>query len=146
MMYHMEYNHLNKYLEYLKYQSTYSNDTLINYYDAREYLKYLYEELNEEVTTVSRKISSLRSYYKFLAKNKIVSSNVFELVTLPKKKKKLPSLFAYDELQKLFDVPDKHTPLGQRDSLILEMLYATGIRVSELVNIKINDITLSNNS
>lgn len=165
----MEDNHLNKYLEYLKYQRNYSNDTLINYesdivkffdyckkknidyltinyYDAREYLKYLYEELNEEVTTVSRKISSLRSYYKFLAKNKIVSSNVFELVTLPKKKKKLPSLFAYDELQKLFDVPDKHTPLGQRDSLILEMLYATGIRVSELVNIKINDITLSNNS
>ena len=58
----------------------------------------------------------------------------------PKKSKKLPHYFEYNELEELFNVPDISTPIGQRDRLLLEMLYATGVRVGELVNIKVHDI------
>ena len=87
-------------------------------------------------------LSSLRGFYKYLANNNIVKTNVFSLVNGPKKSKKLPRYFEYNELEELFNVPDIRTPLGQRDSLILEMLYATGVRVGELVNIKVSDIDL----
>ena len=74
-----------------------------------------------------------------MANEGIVKSNVFSLVSGPKKSKKLPRYFEYNELEELFKVPDD-SPLGQRDLLLLEMLYATGCRVGELVSIKVNDI------
>ena len=64
----------------------------------------------------------------------------FILIKTPKKEKRLPRFFYYNELEELFKVPDLKTPLGQRDRLLLEVLYATGVRVSELVNMKITDI------
>ena len=112
----------------------------IDYQFARSYLRYLKEELDEKASSVSRKISSLRGFYDFLISNGSVEVNYFKLVKLPKKEKKLPRFFEYQELECLFSIPDISLPLGQRDSLILEMLYATGVRVSELVSIKINDI------
>lgn len=112
----------------------------VDYEFARFYLKYLKENLNEKASSVSRKISSLRSFYKFLVKNNIVSNNYFSLLILPKKEKRLPKFFEYNELEEMFNSFDKENILDQRDSLILEMLYATGIRVSEAVNIKIKDI------
>ena len=63
---------------------------------------------------------------------------------LPKRDKRLPKFLEYNELEEIFKVPDLNTPLGKRDSLILEMLYATGMRVGELVNIKVSDINHSN--
>ena len=62
----------------------------------------------------------------------------------PKLDKKLPKFLYYEELEQILNIPDKKTPLGQRDALVLELLYSTGIRVSELVNIKIKDINRSN--
>jgi integrase/recombinase XerC len=64
------------------------------------------------------------------------------LVSLPKKEKKLPSFLYYNELDDLFKIPNMNAPLGQRNRLILELLYATGVRVSELVSIKIKDIDM----
>lgn len=156
---------LNDYLEHLKYEKNYSeytinsykNDILeyleflnsealdfkkIEYSDIRFFLMYLKDTKKDNNTSINRKLSSLRGFYKYLANNNIVKTNVFSLVNGPKRSKKLPRYFEYNELEELFNVPDIRTPLGQRDSLILEMLYATGMRVGELVNIKVSDIDL----
>jgi len=158
-------NDINSYLEYLKYQKNYSDYTIenykhdileyleylnkesldykdIEYSDIRFYLMFLKDEKHDNNTSINRKLSSLRGFYKYLANENIVKTNVFSLVNGPKRSKKLPRYFEYNELEELFNVPDTRTPLGQRDSLILDMLYATGVRVGELVNIKVSDIDL----
>lgn len=157
---------LNKYLEYLTVQKNYSDYTIssyhnditdfytfckensifylnITYSESKKYLMYLYEEKKEKATSVSRKISSIRSFYRYLNNQNVVKSNPFQLLNLPKKEKKLPRYFEYNELLDLFEVPDINTRLGKRNRLILEMLYATGVRVGELVNIKVSDINLN---
>ena len=68
------------------------------------------------------------------------------MINGPKKEKKLPRYFEYNELEELFLVPDVRTSLGQRDLLLLELLYATGVRVGELVNIKVKDLDFSSKS
>lgn len=159
----MNAKELDAYLDYLKYQKNYSDYTInsykndileyfsfinseglnyktIEYSDLRFYLIYLKETKGDSNTSTSRKLSSLRGFYKYLANEGIVKSNVFSLVNGPKKSKKLPRYFEYNELEEMFNIPDKRLPLGQRDSLLLELLYATGVRVGELVNIKVKDI------
>lgn len=161
----IENKELISYLDYLKYQKNYSEYTInnykhdiieyleylssenlefksIEYSDIRFYLMYLKDTKKDDNTSINRKLSSLRGFYKYMANEGIVHSNVFSLVNGPKRSKKLPRYFEYNELEELFKVPDTRTPLGQRDSLILEMLYATGVRVGELVNIKVGDIDL----
>lgn len=156
---------VNDYLEYLKYQKNYSEHTIknysndieeyleyidsenlnfkdIRYSDVRFYLMYLKDTKKDSNSSIDRKLSSLRGFYKYIANQGIVKTNVFSLVNGPKKSKKLPRYFEYNELEEMFNVPDKTTSIGQRDLLILEMLYATGVRVSELVNIKVSDIDL----
>ena len=154
-----------EYLEYLKYQKNYSLYTIENYSsdiyeyldylnreglnykkvvysDLRFYLMYLKEEKEDNNSSIDRKLSSLRGFYKYLANEGIVDNNIFSLVSGPKKQKKLPRFFEYNELEELFNVPDKYDALGQRDLLLLELLYATGVRVGELVKIKVKDIDL----
>ncbi len=156
---------LNDYLEYLKFQKNYSDYTVksygidieefleyleteclkfkdVEYEDLRFYLMYLKDEKKDNNTSINRKLSALRGFYKYLANEGIIKSNVFSLVSGPKKSKKLPRYFEYNELEELFNIPDKRLPLGQRDLLLLELLYATGVRVGELVNIKVGDIDL----
>ncbi len=157
---------LDRYLEYLEYERHYSCYTVDNYKkdieefleyleresinylkleysDIRLYLAYLKEEKHEKSTSISRKLSALRSYYKYLCNNNRVNTNLFNLISSPKKEQKLPRYFEYNELEELFNVPDLKTTLGQRDRLILELLYATGIRVGELVKIRLKDINKS---
>ena len=159
-------DNLEKYLDYLKYQKAYSLYTIenyeqdikeflehckkeeidyldIKYQDTRFYLMYLKDEQHDKNSTMDRKLSSLRGFYKFLAMNRLVKSNVFLLLNGPKKEKKLPKYFEYNELEELFNTPDISTAVGQRDRLILEMLYASGVRVGELVKIKLTDINMS---
>lgn len=161
--------YLVNYLDYLKYQKNYSDYTVlsygndieeffeyinreglnfkdIEYSDLRFYLMYLKEEKDDNNSSIDRKLSALRGFYKYLANEGVVKSNVFSLVNGPKKEKKLPRYFEYNELEELFNVPDVSTSLGQRDLLLLELLYATGVRVGELTNIKIKDIDLSSKS
>ena len=107
---------------------------------------YLKEEKEDNNSSIDRKLSSLRGFYKYLANEGYVSQNVFSLVSGPKKEKKLPRYFEYNELEELFNVPDITTAMGQRDLLLLEMLYGTGVRVGEIVNIKVKDIDLSSHS
>ena len=127
---------------------TFCNDRRISYLeitypDAQSYLVYLYEEKKNQASSVSRKISAIRRFYQYLSNQNITQNSSFSLLKLPKKEKRLPKFFAYNELEELFCIPDQSTPLGQRDAVILEMLYATGIRVSELVGIEIEDIHLT---
>lgn len=161
--------YLDEYLEYLKYQKNYSDYTVVSYQndieeyleylcrerinfkdleysDLRFYLMYLKEEKEDSNSSIDRKLSALRGFYKYMANEGIVKSNVFSLVSGPKKEKKLPRYFEYNELEELFMVPDLGVPMGQRDLLLLELLYATGIRVGELTNIKVKDIDLSSKS
>lgn len=155
-----------RYLEYLEYQKHYSHYTVdnykedlddyfaylnreeisyldIEYSDIRLYLMYLKEEKKEKASTIGRHLSALRSFYRYLASQGKVDSNLFLLISAPKKEKNLPRYFEYNELEELFQVPDLTTPLGQRDRLILELLYATGMRVGELVEINVNDLDRS---
>ena len=157
---------LDKYTDYLRYEKNYSDYTIesykndileyfdylnreslkynkVDYSDLRFYLMYLKEEKFDSNSSIDRKLSALRGFYNYLASNSIVSNNIFSLISGLKKEKKLPRYFEYNELEELFNVPDIRTSLGQRDRLILEMLYATGLRVGELVNVKISDIDLS---
>lgn len=157
---------INNYLDHLKFERNYSDYTVNNYKndileffeylksqnidyknleysDLRFYLMYLKDEKADSNSSIDRKLSSLRGFYKYLVSNGIVSNNFFLLVNGLKKEKKLPRYFEYNELEELFKVPDIRTPLGQRDRAILELLYATGIRVGELINIRLSDINFS---
>ena len=157
---------LEKYFDYLKYQKNYSDYTILNYKndileyfhyldkenldfsdiiysDIRFYLIYLKEEKKDNNASINRKLSALRSFYKYLVNEGIVKNNIFSLLSGPKRSRKLPRYFEYNELEELFLISDKKTPVGQRDLLLLEMLYATGVRVGELVHIKVCDINLS---
>ncbi len=114
----------------------------ITYLQARGYINDLYEK-KEKATSISRKISAIRSFYRYLA-NQGIENYSFHLLKLPKKGKRLPKFLEYNEIDEIFDIPDLNTPLGQRNALILEMLYATGMRVGELVSIQVGDINHSN--
>ena len=157
---------LELYLEYLKYNRNYSDYTINSYQsDILEYLEYLqsecldycdityndlhgllvfYDKSGNNSKSVRRKISSLKGFYKYLVRNKKIEDNPFIYVSLPKCEKKLPQYLNYNELLEIFDSIDISDILGLRNRLIMELLYATGVRVMELVNIKINDITISN--
>ncbi len=116
----------------------------VKYDDVRDYLEYLNLK-KEKSTSVSRKISSLKSFYKFLYKNNYIDKKDYPLVkvTYPKKEKKLPKFLYYNDLLEIINESSKDKD-GVRDRLIIEMLYATGVRVSELVNIKLSDIDFNN--
>lgn len=128
---------LNEYFLYLKENNKdYLN---MDYESIRKYLSYLTDKKDTN-STISRKISSLRGFYSYLRINEFIKNNPFKLINLPKKEQKLPRFFYYNELEELFNACDTSNSLGQRNLAILEVLYATGTRVSELINIKLEDI------
>lgn len=130
------------YLEFLKKNNIDIKNS--NYKIVEEYSKYLYKKKLSK-RSIARKYSSIRTFYNYLEKNNILENNIFNLLENPKKEEKLLRFINEYELDKMFEIPD-NSPKGQRDRLILEILYGTGVRVSELVNIKINDIDFNNNS
>ena len=131
-------------IEYFKFLETNQfNYQSIDYNNLKKYLRFLNDK-NLKNNTISRKISSLRSFYRYLVNNTKLESNPFLLISLPKKEKKLPNFLYLNELEDLLEIPKTNKLLEQRNSLILELLYATGIRVSELTNIKLKDIDISN--
>ena len=157
--------YIDEYLEYLKVERKYSNKTIKSYYDdlieyheflgdnfvniinidsdvVNSYMKYLYER-NITKNSISRKLSSIRGLYNYLVREEIISDNYFNKIVNPKKDLYLPKFLKQSELNKLFEVCNDNTPNNQRSTLIIELLYATGLRVSELVNIKLKDINKS---
>lgn len=120
-------NDLNKYEEFLK-KDILDSDTE----DLEKYLKYI---KNLESTTVAHKITSIKSYFNYNIKRGIVSVNPADKVSRPKLTKHLPEYLTEEEVGKLLDVEVK-SPYDYRNKTILELLYSSGIRISELVNIK----------
>ncbi|MBA3926509.1 tyrosine recombinase XerC [Listeria sp. W9-0585] len=114
--------------------------TDVTYMDVRLYLTYLRKQEFAR-TTVARKISSLRSFYAFLLREKVMNENPFAFVSHAKKQLRLPKFFYSKEMEALFDVVyANNDPLTLRDRALLELLYATGIRVSECAGILLPDI------
>lgn len=105
---------------------------------VRLFLTYLYDR-NLSRRSVSRTISSLRSFFNFLERDESIKVNPFLNLTLPKARKPLPDFLYAEELEELFKVSDLEEPLGQRNQAILEVLYATGIRVAECQQLSLGD-------
>ena len=157
-----------KFLEYLSKELNFSSNTIISYRqdladlfcfgekhkidyknlkreDVRKYLKYL-DDCKLKNSTIARRISAIRSFYNYLLSNGVVENNIFNNVRNPKLEKKLPNYISYEELAIILDNIDMSTEIGVRNRLIIEMFYATGCRVSELINIKMSDINTTNKS
>lgn len=119
------------------------NYLTITNHDVRGYLKYL-DSCNLKNSTISRRISTLRTFYNYLVDENIVENNVFHNVKKPKLEKKLPNYLNYNEMEELLESIDISTTEGLEKRLLIEMFYSTGCRVSEMINVKISDIDFTN--
>lgn len=158
-------NYIDKFLEYLKSVKKHSDNTIISYQDdlkelasvlnnniidineedIKKYLNYLYDKSYNK-NTISRKLSGVRSFYNYLYNHDIIKINYFTDVHNPKKIRSLPHYLKTSEIDKVLDNTNEVTLYGERNKLIVELLYVTGLRVSELVNIKLKDIDKYNKS
>ncbi len=155
-------NYIDEFLTYLENEKNYSELTIVNYRkdlmeflsfaktdlvlvskdNIRLYLKTLFDHDNKS-STVSRKISSLKSFYKYMKEKGYIKINPMSSIRYPKREKGLPKFVQYNELEDMLEV-SKNGELGERNNLIIELMYSTGVRVSELVNIKLSDIDFQN--
>lgn len=152
--------YINKFLTYLEIEKNVSKHTLLNYHidlkqlrdflqnkdvqkidrlDIRKYLAFS-KAKNLQKRTLARKLSTIRSLFKFLMREDHINSNPLGGISSPKLEKKLPIFLDVDKVAKLMEAPDKISVLGLRDRAVLETLYSTGIRVSELVGLNIGQV------
>ncbi|MFD3445488.1 tyrosine recombinase XerC [Microbacteriaceae bacterium 4G12] len=132
------FNDLEHFMDFMKREGIASFENIV-YADVRLYLTLLHEEKLAR-RSVARKISSLRSLYRFLMREGYCKDNPFALASLPKKEGSIPKFLYEEELEQLFAASDLETPLGQRNQALLELLYGTGIRVSECCQLRLEDI------
>lgn len=152
---------IDEFCKYLLIDKKYSNNTITSYHtdlmkyyefnknkninnitkkDIKDYINYLKKQkLNDK--SISRNISSIRAFYKFLLVEKYITNNPMLDISLPKVKKSLPDTLSIEEVDKLLDIK-LNNHYDYRNKAILELMYATGIRASEVVNLKVNDIDL----
>ena len=109
--------------------------------NTNSYILYL-EKQGKSAATIARNISAINSYFKYLLIKGVVNVDVTNLVKAPKIDKKLPEILTLEEVERLLAQPDTKNVKGIRDKALLELMYATGIRVSELINLKIEDVNL----
>lgn len=154
--------YIDEFLDYLKVVKKHSVNTIINYKNdlcefyrfvsekilnvdkeiVNNYLNYLYKK-EDSKSSISRKLSSLRSFYEYLIKMKVVEVNYFKMIKNPRKDMILPRYVKDNDIDKIFQVIDVRSAYGKRNMAIIRMLYATGIRVSEAVGIKLKDINIA---
>lgn len=116
----------------------------VNFSRVREYLHFI-QKFNYKKTTVARKIASLRTFYKYLYRERKVDSNPAMNLTNPKRPKSLPKFLTPDEVEQILNNTKIETPAGYRNRTILELLWATGIRISELSGLNFGDLNLEHN-
>ena len=116
----------------------------VNFSKVREYLHFI-QKFNYKKTTVARKIASLRTFYKYLYREKKVDSNPAMNLNSPKRPKQLPKFLTPYEIEQILNNIKIDTPAGYRNKAILELLWATGMRVSELSGLNFEDLNLENN-
>ena len=129
---------------FIKWINKNNKQSLLNIKESsvNQYISYLFS-LKLKSSSVNRKISSLKSFYLFLLKKKLIRYSPFSEVISPKQEKYLPASMSESEVEKLLNSPDTSKDIEQRDKAMIEMLYATGMRISELVNLKITDIDMN---
>ena len=156
---------LAKFLEHLRYERSLSVHTLRNYAsDLDQFKEYLFKiEKRSDIpvaeidrltirewmaglhndhkkTSIARKLASLRTFFQFLVREGVLETNPAKLVATPRIERKLPNHLSMEDAVRFIETPDTNTDLGRRDRAIIEFLYATGIRVGELVSINLQDI------
>lgn len=157
--------YIQKFLKYLEKEKKYSIHTILSYEDDLRQLSdflskhfsgnynlnqidnltirlFLGELVDLKLTkkSIARKLSSTKSFFRYLSREKIISTNPALNISSPKLPKKLPSFLEEDSVTKMMNLPDISTVTGLRDKAILELLYSTGIRLQELISINLNDI------
>ena len=110
--------------------------------DVKAYLLYQ-QENGMAPSSVSRNLAAIRSFFKYCLYNGIISSDPSMLIASPKHERRMPEILSQDEVNKLLEQPKAHNLKGKRDRAMLETLYATGIRVSELVNLTVDNVDVS---
>lgn len=118
--------------------------TAISEQDLEDYVKYL-EDNKFAAATVSRNIASLKAFYHYMVQEGIVPEDISESLKAPKIEKKIPEIMSPDEVVRLLEQPSGDSPKEVRDKAMLELLYATGIRVTELITLKISDVNMPMN-
>lgn len=111
--------------------------------DMQEYINYLGES-GKSNSTISRSTASLKSFYRYLVNKRLAKENIVDNIVVPKVDRKDPMILTSAEIEKLLEQPDLTELKGQRDKVMLEILYVTGIRVTELVSLRIDDVNFSN--
>jgi integrase/recombinase XerC len=164
---------IDDFLQHLKYERNVSQHTLRNYesdlnqfYDyiapadgngnrrevdiraidnltIREYMASLYERRKKK-SSIHRKVAALRTFFRFLCREGILEVNPAKLVASPRVERTLPNHLNIEQIVRFIEMPEAETVLGKRDRAILELLYASGLRVSELVNLNLQDVDFEN--
>ncbi len=152
---------IDEFIDYLRFEKKYSENTISSYtLDLKKFTNYIkkdYDKIKKEdiqkyiqnlskeesSLSVSRTISTLKSFYKFLEINKYTKTNPLTLISNPKQPKTLPKVLSEKEVNKLLDINLK-TDFDYRNKAMLELMYGSGLRVSELINLNVNDIDVNN--
>jgi len=130
-------------VRFLVFLKEHDIDTLVDV-DTKLILHYLIHLRDAGLSTRSRArhLITLRGLFKFLVQEKIIDKSPAQLVELPKQGQKLPDILSQSEVEQLLRVPDRTVPIGVRDAAMIELLYAAGLRVSELITLKLQDVNL----
>lgn len=153
---------LEEFIAYLKHEKNASPHTITNYRrDLLQLAQYLENrrlnlrgidnivlrgflaalfDKGEKKSTVGRKLAAIRSFFQFCVRKRWMDDNPAKVVATPKQDKPVPSFLSEEEMQEFLDLPETAKPLDKRDKAMMELLYATGIRVSELVGIELEDV------
>jgi integrase/recombinase XerD len=134
------YEHdITKLVQFLEYNNIGLAATQLKTEHLRNFLKWV-NELGMTATSQARILSGLRAFYKYMLMENLMSVDPTELLDSPKTGRKLPDTLSKEDVEKLLETIDRSTPEGERNRAMLETLYSCGLRVSELVNLKISDI------
>jgi tyrosine recombinase XerC len=162
--------YLGDFLQYLSDQKRYSENTVIAYRtDLEQFFKFVQSALNTDTPSlthinnrlirdylghllksgfskrsIGRKLSAIKSFFKYLQRNRKIHKNPVQAVSAPKKNRLLPTAISIEQARKLMELPPTDTFEGLRDRAILELFYGSGIRLGELLNLRINQLDLTN--
>ncbi|MGY3746909.1 site-specific tyrosine recombinase XerD [Vagococcus salmoninarum] len=159
-------NNLNDYIHYLQVERGLSDNTIVSYRrDLEQYLDFLTENQittwetvdrffimsflkkltveKKSSATITRMVSSLRKFHQFLRQERYTDNDPMQHIETPKKAQKLPKTLSIPEIERLIEAPNTSNKYGIRDRAILEVMYATGLRVTELISLKLDDLHLS---
>src|SRR5262245_15520949 len=160
---------IEQFLEHLRYERNVSEHTLRNYSSdleqfitylspdktklppvseidhltIREWMASLHREQKKK-SSIARKLAALRTFFQFLVREGMLELNPAKLVSTPRQEKKLPKHLSIEEAIRFIETPDQQTDLGKRDRAMLELMYATGVRVAELTTLNLGDIDFGN--